>query len=97
MALQGKELKEVRTWNMEDLRNFCIRRNYYTRGDCKAYDRLLKMTYVKPDMDVLRMAAEDIARHSNLQNGETVVDIMNGIMNEVVNIYFQEETKIFQI
>ena len=39
------KVKETRWMDMDDLRGLCIKHGWFTRGDCKAYDKLLKMPY----------------------------------------------------
>ena len=39
------KVKETRWMDMDDLRGLCIKHRWFTRGDCKAYDKLLKMPY----------------------------------------------------
>ena len=38
-------IQEKRWMNMDDLRELCIRHEWFTRGDCKAYDKFLNMPY----------------------------------------------------
>lgn len=38
-------IEEKRWMNMDDLRALCIRHIWFTRGDCKAYDKFLNMPY----------------------------------------------------
>lgn len=62
---------------MDNLRRFCVRHNYYTRGDVRAYDRLL--TTLREDVDnapseahrdqALLVLAEDIVSHSTMSEG----------------------------
>lgn len=38
------KIKETRRMSMDSLRNLCIRNDWFTRGDCRAYDKFLKMS-----------------------------------------------------
>lgn len=53
--------------NRDDLRNLCIRQEYYTRGDCEAYEELL--SYVDgrniTDNDIIAIA-DNIYDHSDI-------------------------------
>lgn len=59
---------------MSDLRNFCIRHNYYTGGDGEAYDRLLtelrnnvnSASTEEEFLDAILILAEDIVDHSEI-------------------------------
>lgn len=34
------KVKETRWMDMDDLRGLCIKHGWFTRGDCKAYDKI---------------------------------------------------------
>lgn len=36
-------IKETRRMYMDDLRGLCIKHNWFTRADCRTYDRFLQM------------------------------------------------------
>ena len=38
-------IQEKRWMDMDNLRALCIRHGWFTRGDCKAYDKFLNMPY----------------------------------------------------
>ncbi len=62
------EYREVRRIFAEDLRELCIRNNWYTRGDCKAYSHLLnELAHEKENIttDDIVEIAQDILEHSN--------------------------------
>lgn len=62
------EYREVRRILAEDLRELCIRNNWYTRGDCKAYSHLLnELAHEKENIttDDIVEIAQDILEHSN--------------------------------
>ncbi len=62
------EYREVRRILSEDLRELCIRNNWYTRGDCKAYSHLLnELAHEKENIttDDIVEIAQDILEHSD--------------------------------
>ena len=69
----------------EDVRQMCIAHQYYTRGDCKAYENMLglldlprsKYTGSNISADKLEEIAEDIKDHSDTD--DTVRDIMENL------------------
>ena len=53
----------------EEVRDLCIRLNFYTRGDCKAYDKMLnRCGYITAD-ELIEIAS-DIVEHSDCDNNE---------------------------
>lgn len=38
-----KKYKEVRKIHIEELRNLCIQKRWYTSGNCKEYENMLKI------------------------------------------------------
>lgn len=69
----------------EDVRQMCIAHQYYTRGDCRAYENMLglldlprsKYTGSNISADKLEEIAEDIKDHSDTE--DTVRDIMENL------------------
>lgn len=49
----------------EDVRQMCISNQFYTRGDCKAYDELLEVDGIVTDKKLMWMA-NDIFEHSDV-------------------------------
>ena len=63
----------VQVLTVEDVREVCIRHQYYTRGDCEAYQNMFDHCgYV--NADTLEVIAKDIKDHSNTE--DSVLDIM---------------------
>ena len=63
----------VQVLTVEDVREVCIRHQYYTRGDCEAYQNMVDHCgYV--NADTLEVIAKDIKDHSNTE--DSVLDIM---------------------
>lgn len=85
------EYREVRRIFAKDLRELCIRNNWYTRGDCKAYSHLLnELAHEKENIttDDIVEIAQDILEHSNTDQELT------SICFEVARIavsFFEEE------
>ncbi len=85
--------KEIRTLTAYSLRSLCIRQNWYTRGDNAAYEHLLfDLADSKPHLttEAIIEIAEDIAAHSNLQDGYDIAGIAWEV-NRASNISFQEQ------
>lgn len=88
-----KEIKTTTTWYAEDVREFCIRHNFYTKGDNKAYDKLLSFVWdKKPTTSNLYKVAQDIMDHTDMgrldTNGLEVTDFMYLINVECVRTFF---------
>lgn len=65
------KIKETRIMTTDDLRNLCIKENWYTCGDCEEYSNLLSMTKNGCKLrnitaNVLYKMAIDIEQHSNM-------------------------------
>lgn len=85
--------KEIRTLTAYNLRALCIRQNWYTVGDNAEYEHLLyDLADSKPHLttqDIIEIA-EDIAAHSDLQDGYDVAGIAWEV-NRASNVSFQEQ------
>ena len=68
--------KIVKVLRMEDVREMCIKHQYYTVGDCKAYENMFNMLTGEDDIpdEVVEKIATDIKEHS--RTDDTVEDIM---------------------
>ena len=67
--------KEIRRLSPSALRALCIRQEWYTRGNNDEYGHLLlDLAGSKPHLttDDIIAIAEDIAAHSELQEGQTI-------------------------
>lgn len=74
----GSKYKEIRRLEASALRALCIRKDWYTRGDNDEYGHLLlDLAGNKPHLDTggIIAIAEDIAAHSDLEEGCTIGDI----------------------
>lgn len=59
-----------RAWNADRVRRMCIEHNFYTMGDCKAYDEMLNMVdgcRENMSRDLIENVAIDIANHTERQ------------------------------
>ena len=70
------------------VRQMCINNNYYTAGDCRAYENMFNMFYGKNvTPKLLRKVAEDIRDHSVTE--DSLADILYNLQRlVVVNIVF---------
>lgn len=75
-------------WTPYDMRNYCINRNFYTRGDNEAYSSMLDFVRENdPTYKNVELVAIDIISHSDRYSifSEGDVDfIANEIWNDVV-------------
>ena len=87
------EMKVTRKCFADKVRQMCINHNYYTQGDCLAYDRLLQ--FVDKDLDAnnevqMTEVAQNIYNHSNINKmmeeyNCTEEDILVGILFNLYN------------
>ena len=59
------KIHEIRKISRSDLRNLCIEKDWYTRGDNEEYGKLLDMCEKEMDVLTLVAVARDIIEHSN--------------------------------
>ena len=82
----------------EDVRQMCIAHQYYTRGDCRAYENMLglldlprsKYTGSNISADKLEEIAEDIKDHSDTE--DTVREIMENLCCHISVLSHQSGT-----
>lgn len=82
-------MKELRTISMSDVRKVCIENNWYTNGDCEAYDNMLSFvnSLEYASTDDLETIATDIKEHSNTDY--EITNIMFVIANECCITFFE--------
>ena len=85
-----------RYWSSDDVRTMCIRRNFYTCGDCEDYDMMLHYVRMLPDGPTTRnlyLIALDIWEHSDeeVKCNLEVTDIMYYLETESVHTSFWED------
>lgn len=85
---KSTKITKTYTWSYDDVRNFCIRHNYYTHGDCKAYENMLVMVEKEPYSDeLLYKVAKDILEHSD-DPDNYIENMMFCLFRETVNTFF---------
>lgn len=77
----------VRKFKADSIREMCVRHNFYTRGDSKAYTELLDKELLKPTVSVMEKIAVDILKHSDAE-GYNIESMMYVIEKECVETYF---------
>ena len=72
-------MKFQHTINSEDIRNFCIHNNLYTRGDNEDYSRMLQSLDKLHNCTPQRVIAiaRDIAEHSDKQDAKIDLSLEN--------------------
>ena len=87
-------ITETKTWCLDDVRSLCIERDYYTRGTCKDYDKMLHFvaTHEPTKMNIYKVA-KDIVEHSNLdryseEREELIAGVMYDITDYAVNTHY---------
>ena len=87
--IQEPEITESVKWSSRDIRNMCIKNNWYTAGDIKAYSRMLDLVEDnEPTKLNIWKVAQDILEHSS-EDGLYVEAIMFAIANDVVKTFFE--------
>ena len=80
-------IKAESIWSMSDVRETCIKHNLYTRGDVRAYDKMLnRVEELEPDTNGLYEIAKDIQEHSEDQ---TISNIMFLLNRDAVRTFYQ--------
>ena len=83
-------MKELRTISMSDVRNACIKNNWYTNGDCEDYDSMLSFVngLKYASTDDLETIATDIKEHSDTD--DEISSIMFVLANDCcITIFFE--------
>ena len=74
---EAPKIKVIRRWDMEDIMHMCINHNFYTRGDTRAYTKMLN--YVKqkePTPEEIYIVAVDILDHTDENEDQSITNIM---------------------
>lgn len=88
-------MKIIRRWHVSEVRELCIKNDWYTEGSNESYEAMLDMVRLSsknPSDDMVIVIAENIAEHSDI---ERFCNRYGCDFNEFVdNIVFQlfEET-----
>lgn len=87
-----KQYKEIRKIRASALRQLCIDKNWYTRGDNDEYGHLLFDLADKKDnlstMDIIEIA-KDIMEHSSISSDYRVEDIAFEVAR-IADVFFEE-------
>ena len=86
----------VRRIDSDKVRQVCIEHNYYTRGDVRAYERLLETVPSEPtDAEFVRMA-QNIYGHSDIDRicGEYGCDEQEVMESILFNLYNASWTQV---
>ena len=79
-------------WDMESVRDVCIKNDLYTCGDCEEYEEMLNRVANNPhpsDFGIY-MIAQDIVTHSEYQ---TITNVMYLLANGAVRYTFEIDGK----
>ena len=82
---------------MYEVRNMCIKHEYYTAGDCEAYEKILNFVEShKPTTNNIYKVATDIFKHSDINldhygvdEDEMIQAIMFDIHKECVSVHYE--------
>lgn len=93
--------KVTTMFNMDKVRQYCIKNGFYTCGDCDEYSQMLN--YVRthatnPEVSDVKLVATDIYDHSALDRSydgytgvEIIANIMFGLLNECMTRFVDVE------
>lgn len=85
-------MKFKRVWNMQVVRDVCIRCNWYTCGTSKDYDNMLQFVDGhKPTDRNIEKVATDIYYHSEKEDGRTLALVADVLAHEAVRVVLEEE------
>lgn len=79
-------IKETRKMHRDDLQEFCIKHNYFTKGDNKEYEKLLSLTKKKITPKVLYTMAGMIAKYSKF--GDLDIECLMHNLTEITYSFF---------
>ena len=81
------EIEVEEKWSESDVRECCIKNDFYTAGDCKAYSEMLNFVDNNSfSVENLYKVAKDILEHSEDQ---TIENIMFCIKKDAVNTFYK--------
>lgn len=83
-------MTERQTWDPMDVRQLCIRENWYNAGSCRDYDGLLDLVVgLEPTPHNVLRIAQNIMNHTEPKDGLGVETIMFYLANDVVMRFFE--------
>lgn len=79
----------------EEVRQFCIKHNFYTDGDNEQYGELLDYVanHVEMTTITLSVIVDDIVKHSDLSDGDWIDE--NDMREDVTNWFLTEACRIY--
>lgn len=90
-------IKEIRKLSWYDLRNMCVRENFYTCGTCEEYDKLYEYVSNLENVttkDIVNIA-KDIMKHSEVDEDMELISICYLIGRECRSNFIEEKRKCF--
>lgn len=86
-------IKKIVKWSWMDVREMCIRNNWYDNGTCTEYDNMLNVVkkFDSPNDDDIFFIACDIVEHTS--EYQTIENVMFYLANDVVKTFYEIEEK----
>ena len=84
----SKKFIEKRVLYNDDLRNLCISKNWYTKGDNEQYSKLLKKCNDNMTTEDIIEIAEDILQHSKTEH---YLESIAFEISKMMYSFFEEE------
>lgn len=90
------DITVTRRIDRDIVRNLCIQKNYYTRGDVREYDRLLDLIPLEPSDKDFEDIAYNIYRHSDIDRicGEYGCDEATALESILFELYNASWTSV---
>ena len=96
---RGTEMKipiiiKNRRWLPDDVRQFCLKHGYYTRGDCCDYEAMLRfISETTPNEENMYRVALNILNHSGYEiefgtADPDIIHVMFELEKEVVDVFY---------
>jgi len=89
MEFNLKDFEMVKRWSASDIRGLCVEKNWYTCGDCSAYEEMLGFVYNnEPTKENIFKVAVDIFNHSDVATiqaccGYSEKELLTSILFEI--------------
>ena len=87
-------VQEIRKINGNDLRNLCIKENWFTCGNNEEYSKIFDFVYDKKEIDLndIQQLAIYIYEHSEMSHYTDYQEMLQDVMyklNEIATNYFE--------
>ena len=85
--VMGYNIEENKSWHPERVRECCIENQWYTRGTCEEYSKMLDFVRdSKPVLSNLFTVAKDIYDHSDIEGGfdDEIIESIMFVLNRKV-------------